>query len=381
MNGRTKKLLERKEREVDKLIKAKELEYKNMRDKQFALIKRKEAELMKSKVKESLNKISEIIFKRMKNVLKAINNGYYDSQINERVTAIRSRAKGIDPYAEDYTKYDRGEFEKGKWSNQEFTIHDVNPKQQFVNMLNEPDILFSGRNRIANDEEDNNMEMADPIEIDSLPFLKIKSNIEDYKAKGKPGKRNEGRFDREKFVETFSGSFIKYHDEMLKNEYGNRDINLNEISYRSDYKNKSEGVHSIEKLKRRNLMTKTAREFFNTSKKSQRRNNRNQSFRGKSNISSYGNIGSDNEKPNEAIDFIEMNKHFVKEMSNINSEINSEYNCLMEVPRLKIPKPELVIRLTKYKMQIQKENLKNSAMEINENNYAEDNNSVNYRNE
>ena len=50
MNGTTKKLLERKEREVAKLIKAKDLEYKNMRDQQFALIKRKEAELMKSKV-------------------------------------------------------------------------------------------------------------------------------------------------------------------------------------------------------------------------------------------------------------------------------------------------------------------------------------------
>eukprot|EP01022_Parablepharisma_sp_SALTPOND_P022934 TRINITY_DN470_c1_g1_i1.p1 TRINITY_DN470_c1_g1~~TRINITY_DN470_c1_g1_i1.p1 ORF type:complete len:3177 (-),score=433.80 TRINITY_DN470_c1_g1_i1:1470-10295(-) len=54
-----------------------------------------------------------------------------------------------------------------------------------------------------------------------------------------------------------------------------------------------------------------------------------------------------------AADFIDINKKFIKEMSHINHEINSQYTCLAHVPRFKVPKPELVFQLTKYKAHIQ----------------------------
>ena len=56
-----------------------------------------------------------------------------------------------------------------------------------------------------------------------------------------------------------------------------------------------------------------------------------------------------NGSSSDLLDFMKVNKRYVKEMSNINRDINPKYNCLTDVPRTKVPKPKLVMKLAKHK--------------------------------
>ena len=71
-------------------------------------------------------------------------------------------------------------------------------------------------------------------------------------------------------------------------------------------------------------------------------------------------------KPTNSTDFLEVNKCFVKNLSDINHEINSNYNCLIEAPRLKVPKPELVMQLVKYNSNLNKRSSNNSKVNSND---------------
>ncbi len=73
--------------------------------------------------------------------------------------------------------------------------------------------------------------------------------------------------------------------------------------------------------------------------------------------SSVGSLTMLSKRKGSGDDYLTLNKQFIREMSSINHEINSHYNCLARVPRFKVPKPDLVFQLTRYKIHMQSKSL------------------------
>jgi len=246
--------------------------------------------------------------------------------------------------------------------------------------------------------------MAEPFELNSNNISQTNLNdeeeksIEKYEEKCEEIEIPKGRYDHKKFMEAFSSTFNKYYKELCEKE--NEENLLSEPIYNHSQSSKLIKVESEKELQDllANMNTKETEEtqkFLNNDSKPcyseskltpqdiskifMQRKQRISEFREKENIVRQPNFSrNDSEKyglnysktdrsqnisknirisaskfgnfPNE--DYMNINKKFVQEMSSINHELNSYYKCSARVPRFKVPKPDLVFQLTRYKASI-----------------------------
>lgn len=167
-----------------------------------------------------------------------------------------------------------------------------------------------------------------PQENETLPALEKRAK-ESPLHRHNPSKKPI-RFDRDAFVQSFSNCFLKYCDLMMGEEkncsagpkhfYSSRTMNTQSENYSVgvDSKETARGGSS-DYWKKGEPGKQLQRSVFG--KKATRRRT--------------------------AVDFVEANKQFVREVSEINREMNSAYNCLQKSPRATVTKSELLLQLAK----------------------------------
>jgi hypothetical protein len=268
-------------------------------------------------------------------------------------------------------------------------------KEAYTSALNTPINQIMGKGGAPDSDNNSDIGMAEPIELEAF-LLPLKER----RAMDKP---LVGRFDHKQFIGNFTKCFMKYHTLMVEEERKRKESmqpqrkhhNLPSESQRS-VKN-VKGSYPVQekskvsfastsreyiiphvkdydisqefraRLKKQPFFSKFAKKTVEVQDRSKMNNI---SLKPPTTCYHHHRKSSDSISINpldrssgassrNAVEdrlpanYIEMNKKFIKELSNLNGEINSKYNCMTQMPRLKVKNPELVLQMVKYKAQLQ----------------------------
>jgi len=263
-------------------------------------------------------------------------------------------------------------------------------KEAYISALNTPTNVLIGKGKVPDNEDNSDIGMADPIELEAF-LLPLKER----RAIDRP---LVGRFDHKQFIESFTKCFVKYHTLMVEEEksvkaqkrhYKSPNESLwnikgiegnypgqgrSRVSFASTSKEyiiphvkdydisqefrmrlKKQPISS--KFAKKNVEVKNKSKMSNVSLKPTTAHNPRKRSSDSTSINplerSLGGFSRNAVEGRIPANYIRMNKKFIKELSNLNSEINSKYNCMEQIPRLKVKNPELVLQVVRYKAQLQ----------------------------
>jgi len=212
-----------------------------------------------------------------------------------------------------------------------------------------------------------NEEMSDPHEIISANFSKIPNIIENKDNENIP-KLN--RFNQLTFIKAFSSSFMKYYSQVISEEQNTKTMELmrnkkvkgnmedprnsqnldfdkqfSTFQYEDEY-----GLKNTELIKKPYITHRVQNLIHENIPQNNSHHKRNVAIckQKTTQPGSYSARGSISTNFKELENHISVNKAFVKEMSNINHEINTKLSDYLS-PRFRIPKPEIVFQIAKIK--------------------------------
>eukprot|EP01022_Parablepharisma_sp_SALTPOND_P014595 TRINITY_DN19_c0_g2_i1.p1 TRINITY_DN19_c0_g2~~TRINITY_DN19_c0_g2_i1.p1 ORF type:complete len:1712 (-),score=189.33 TRINITY_DN19_c0_g2_i1:9524-14659(-) len=298
------------------------------------------------------------------------------AQCTERRVSVLEELKEVPPQID---------FRSNAWKN--CTSEYISPKAP--DFSKNPSCNVSGHLALEN-EGASAIGMADPFELNSDCW----ESSEEI--------RSQGRYNHTNFMKAFSNCFVKYHKEMLETEKEEdypdfqpqevvkveQEENTPRLQLQEMIKSPSEKElqellidlntkeSTVEGRSRCSVMDYQLKTQSEAKLSTMDLSRIFQSRREKLTQMEKENIGGQNELSRNSItarksklstkmeteksmsstkmykrtgNYMEVNKRFVHEMSTINHELNSQHKRSARVPRIKVPKPELVFQLTKYK--------------------------------
>lgn len=210
--------------------------------------------------------------------------------------------------------------------------------------------------------------MADPLELESVPNIVPHSSAQSNPHKLDEEHKQLGKNTKCKFM----NALLKYHEQLVGDQMA--DYNENDLRCStpdlystkenlimtpsqtqwplSEYKNKLTSINKKQAQKASLYYGRQRNYSSNTFYSERKMIDGTISTVGKS--VGCSNLLSNNNRQKEENNHIDINKQFIIEMSDINHEINKLCEQQEGIPRMKIPKPELVFKMAKYKNHLKK---------------------------